>query len=165
METLKKIDRIVSKVLWAIVTVCFIVMLVLVAGQVFSRLLRIQVLAPPDEIVTLVFVWFGYIGATLVAREHTHLRVELLDGFFVKNPVMKAVYLIILAVLQVTFLIVLWDSSWKLFITVATRKSPMLSWPQRIWYLPMLISTMLMLLYLLWDVVLGIKTLAKRKAR
>lgn len=164
MEMVKKIDSAIMKILWAIVIACFIVMLVLVAGQVLSRLTRIQVLAPPDEIVTLVFVWFGYIGATIISREHTHLRVELLDGFVNKTPKRKAIYSMILATLNGVFLVVLWRSSWTLFIAVANRRSPMLSWPQRIWYSPLLVSTACMLAFCVWDILLGLKTLMGKQS-
>jgi len=161
----KKIDSIVTRIFWVIAIFSFTSLFVLVAAQVLSRLLRIQNLAPPDEIITLMFVWFVYIGATLIFREHTHLRVELLDGFFEKTARRKAWYRIFIATIQGLFLVVLWDSSMSLFLTAGERRSPMLSLPQRYWYLPLLISTFCMFLYCIWDIVLSVVDLREEKSK
>jgi len=164
MIIVKKLDALLIKILWGIVISCFIGLLILVSGQVVARLTHIRFLAPPDEIVTLVFVWFNYIGAVIIFREHSHLRIELLDEFVNKTAKRKAIYSIVIAILNGVFLVVLWESSWTLFITVANRRSPMLSWPQRIWYFPLLISTGCMLLYCVRDLFLGLKVLAGKES-
>ena len=161
---LKKIDAVATRIFWMIAIISFTSLFFLVSAQVLSRLLRIQKLAPPDEIITLMFVWFVYIGATLIFREHTHLRVELLDGYFNKTPKREAWYRIFIATIQGLFLVVLWDSSMSLYITAGERRSPMLSLPQRYWYLPLLISTLSMFLYCIWDIVSSIYNLKEVKS-
>jgi len=156
METLQKIDKILLKILWAIVIICFVVLMILITGQVASRFFRMRILAPPDEIVKLVFVWFGYLGATIVLREHSHLRIELFDEVINKTQKRQGLYELVIGVLQLTFFIFLMQSSWQLFVTSKTRTSPMLSWPQQIWYSPLVLSTFFMIIYSLREILYGL---------
>ncbi len=147
MNLIKKIDEITTKLFWLILYVCIGSLLVLLTSQILSRFFSIQVLAPQDEIITLLFAWLVFLGIAVIARENGHLRVEFIDLFIKKNWRNKAIYGMYITLIQGVFLVSLYKSGFKLFVISGERQSPMLHLPQRIWYSSILISVILMLIY------------------
>jgi len=108
-----------------------------------------QYLAPPDEIITLVYVWMLFIGTAILVRNTDHIRIELLDNFLKERPRLKSIYNMVVCLLILIFLLVMIKSSLVLYEKSGTRASPMLQWPQRIWYISLPISGFLMAFYLM----------------
>lgn len=119
----------------------------LVACQILSRQLGVSWLAPPDEIVTLFFAWLAFIGAALMVRDNGHLRAGVFDDFLKKRPQLKKPYLILINLLLLVFEVVMFHSSLTLFELGTMKTSPMLHWPESIWYFPVMASAFLMLSY------------------
>lgn len=129
-------------------------LVLLVAGQILSRQLGVRWLAPPDEIVTLFFAWLAFIGAALMVRDNGHLRAGVLDDYLEKNPRLKKPYLILINVLLLVFELVMFRSSLTLYELGTVKTSPMLHWPESIWYFPVLASALLMIFYTTLEIVL-----------
>ena len=134
---IKKIESTLYEVLSSFVLIALVILLFLIAFQIISRYFRLQYLAPPDEIITLVYVWMLFI------------RVELLDNFLKERPRLKSIYNMVVCLLILIFLLVMIKSSLVLYEKSGTRASPMLQWPQRIWYISLPISGFLMAFYLM----------------
>lgn len=129
-------------------------LVLLVAGQILSRQLGVNWLAPPDEIVTLFFAWLAFFGAALMVRDNGHLRAGVFDDYLEKNPRYKKPYLILINLLLLFFEVVMFRSSLTLYELGTVKTSPMLHWPESIWYFPVLASALLMLFYTTLEIVL-----------
>ena len=86
-------------------------------------------------------------------RRGEHLRVEIIDLFLEKRKHLLPWYNALLALLQLLFVVVFLRSALRFFIGSGTRVSPMLGLPQRYWYLAVLVSAVLMLIYTLLTLV------------
>jgi TRAP-type C4-dicarboxylate transport system permease small subunit len=142
-----KLETRLERALSGLTSSCLVVLLLLLSAQVLGRFFRIKAIAPPDEIVNLFFAWMVFVGAAVLLRNRQHLRVELVDLFFEKHPRLRPLYGLFVSAIQLVFLVFLVQSTILLFVGAGTRTSPMLQWPQRLWYGSMLISSLLMMLY------------------
>ena len=146
---IKKIESTLYKILLSFVLISLVILLFLIAFQIISRYFSLQYLAPPDEIITLVYVWMLFIGAAILVRDMDHIRIGLLDNFLKDRPKLKSIYNMVVCLLILIFLLVMIKSSLVLYEKSGTRASPMLQWPQRIWYISLPISSFLMAFYLM----------------
>lgn len=159
---MKRIEDIVYKIFMGLASCCIAVLLLLLTAQILSRHLRINALAPPDEIITLLFAWMVFVGAALLVRNNFHLRVELVDLFLQKHPSLQVLYNSIVSLVILFFLFVMTSSGIKLFINSGTRTSPMLQLPQRLWYVVLPLSGILMILYTIVRFVNNATALSRR---
>ncbi len=142
-----KLEKLLYRFLVFFTELLVLALVLLVAGQILSRQLGVSWLAPPDEIVTLFFAWLAFIGAALMVRDNGHLRAGVFDDFLEKKPQFKKPYLILINLLLLFFEVVMFRSSLTLFELGTMKTSPMLHWPESIWYFPVMASAFLMLCY------------------
>ncbi len=161
IQLLSKVDRIVARALFFLIQCSIVILLLLLSAQVTARYFRIQALAPQDEIINLFFAWFVFIGIALLFREDGHLRVEFVDSFLSKRPRLEAIYHLLSILLRGIFIMVLFFSSFNLYMTSGPRNSPMLHLPQRMWYGSVLVSTILMSIHLFAKAIVQIFTVVK----
>lgn len=124
-----------------------IALLALLTSQIFGRSLRIRFFSPPEEIITLVFTWFVFLGSAVLFREKQHLTVDLVPNIARRKPRTRRMYDIAVSLVQMVFLAVFLWSAYNLFLRSGTRHSPMLKLPQRIWTAPILVSAILMVIF------------------
>jgi TRAP-type C4-dicarboxylate transport system permease small subunit len=146
---LRKIEQGIFTILAGLVSLAVVALLALLTVQILSRYFRINLLAPPDEIITLIFAWMVFLGAALLVRNDSHLRVEFIDIFLQKHPTAQCVYTVIRSLFVLLFLGVMTSSGLTLFLKSGTRSSPILQLPQRLWYAVLPLSGFLMLLYMI----------------
>jgi len=144
----QRIEKIIYEILSFLVSLGIVILLILVTFKIISRYFNIQFLTPPDEIITLVYVWMLFIGSALLVRNIDHLKIDILAKYLQSRPFIKKVYDILVCLLILFFLIAMVKSSLILYEQSGNRSSPMLQLPQRLWYLPLLISSFLMIFYL-----------------
>ncbi len=77
----QKIDRILELVLVAL----FVVMLLSVLWQVFSRFFLSTPSTITDEISSFGLIWVGLLGAAYATGKNLHLAIDLLPGSVVKR--------------------------------------------------------------------------------
>ncbi len=142
-----KLEKLLYQFLVFFTELLVLALVLLVAGQILSRQLGVSWLAPPDEIVTLFFAWLAFIGAALMVRDNGHLRAGVFDDFLEKKPQFKKPYLILINLLLLFFEVIMFRSSLTLFKLGTMKTSPMLHWPESIWYFPVMASAFLMLCY------------------
>ncbi len=146
---IKKIESTLYEILSNFVLIALVILLFLIAFRIISRYFGLPYLAPPDEIITLVYVWMLFIGTAVLVRNMDHIRIELLDNFLKDRPKLKSIYNMVVCLLILIFLLVMIKSSLVLYEKSGTRASPMLQWPQRMWYISLPISGFLMAFYLM----------------
>lgn len=142
-----KLEKYLYRFLVAFTQLLVLVLLLLVAGQILSRQIEARWLAPHDEVVTLCFAWLAFIGAALMVRDNGHLRAGVFDDFLEKKPQFKRPYSILINLLLSVFEAVMFRSSLTLLELGTIKTSPMLQWPESIWYFPVLASAVLMIFY------------------
>jgi len=149
-QIFQRIEKLIYKILSFLVSLGILILLILVTFKIVSRYFNLQFLAPYDEIITLVYVWMLFIGSALLVRNaDDHLKTDILDKYLQSHPFIKKVYDILVCLLILFFLIVMAKSSLILNEQSGNRSSPMLQLPQRLWYFSLLISSFLMIFYLL----------------
>ncbi len=144
---LARLERGLYKLLKRFTELLVLVLVFMVAGQILSRQLNLRWLATPDEIVTMVFTWLAFLGGALMVRDDGHLRAGVLDNYVAKNPCLQKPYQILLDLLMLFFEVVFFRSSLVLMHIGTLKRSAQLQWPQTLWYFPVLVAAVLMLLY------------------
>lgn len=160
---IKKIESTLYEILSNFVLIALVILLFLIAFRIISRYFGLPYLAPPDEIITLVYVWMLFIGTAVLVRNMNHIRIELLDNFLKDRPKLKSIYNMVVCLLILIFLLVMIKSSLVLYEKSGTRASPMLQWPQRMWYISLPISGFLMAFYLIVRLFRNTYELLKKK--
>jgi TRAP-type transport system small permease protein len=158
-KTLRIIDRSVLRIEEAITSASLVILLLLLLAQIVGRFFRIQAIAPPDEIMTLLFAWLVFLASASLVRHDDHLRVELIDTIIRRHPRFWPWYRLTVAIIQGFFLLVLARSSIQLYVGAGTRRSPMLGLPQRYWYAAVLVSALLMAVYTVEKIISSILAL------
>ena len=162
---IKKIESTLYEILSNFVLIALVILLFLIAFRIISRYFGLPYLAPPDEIITLVYVWMLFIGTAILVRDMDHIRIELLDNFLKDRPKLKSIYNVVVCLLILIFLLVMIKSSLVLYEKSGTRASPMLQLPQKLWYLALPVSGFLMIFYLFIRLAKDIYELLKFKFR
>jgi TRAP-type C4-dicarboxylate transport system permease small subunit len=145
MSFLAQFDRSLALILRGLALVCFVTLLILLAGVVFVRFVPITSLGWSDEIVEWAFAWMVFIGAAALWRDNEHFRVQWLPDKLNGRASGKALGLVVEA-LSITFLVVMTYYGMK--VTVAAHhRSPILELPRHIWYLCIPLAGMIMIAY------------------
>lgn len=104
---MKKLIKIFDLTMSIIIAFLFIVMIILLFGQVVSRYLFNFPIMWAEEIGRYLFIWIVYIGASQAFLAENHLRVDFVVNKFpdiVKKYISLFLYLIILFFLFAVFL-------------------------------------------------------------
>lgn len=149
LKLIKKADQVISVLIKIFVITSFILMVMLIAAQVYVRFCTTSSLTWSEELARYFMVYMVFFSAILVAREKKHITINNLVS---KLPELGAkIVLSISYVLQMIFFcIVIWGA-WRLFSTAAMRGSPAIGIPMNIVYLCVPISCIMMLLYCIRD--------------
>ncbi len=159
---LKNVEEKLFGLLKGLISLSVVILLLFVTAQIVARYFNISILKPPDEITTLTFAWFVFLGSALLVRDNDHLKIELLEGYFAERPRLKSFYKIIVVILMILFIIVMIKSSLTIYERAGSRTSPMLQLPKRIWYSSIVVSGFLMLFYSTLNLILEIYHLCKK---
>jgi TRAP-type C4-dicarboxylate transport system permease small subunit len=142
---LAQFDRSLAFFLRGLALICFVTLLILLAGVVFVRFVPITSLGWSDEIVEWAFAWMVFMGAAALWRNNEHFRVRWLPDKLNGRPSGKALGLVVEA-LSITFLGVMTYYGMK--VTVAAHdRSPILALPRHIWYFCIPLAGMTMIAY------------------
>ena len=143
----QKIEKISFSIMKGITVFCLFGLIVLVTIQVLSRFLPSILKPVPDDILNLFDVWMIFLGAALLLRNYEHIRVELLDMLLRNRDRIRKYFDISIQILILMFLMFMTKSGVELYKASLTRLTPMLLLPQRWWYLPLPLSSILMIFY------------------
>lgn len=143
---LSKAEKSIFRILVMFVSFLAVLLLILITCQIIARYFNLRFLTPPDEIIKLIFAWMLFLGASLLVRDFSHLRIDMLENIL-NRLWMRKVYYVFINLLVLLFLFFMFQSSWKTFVMAAGRQSPMLQLPQRYWYISLPASNILMIFY------------------
>jgi len=129
---------------------CLVSLLLLISAGVFVRFVPISSMGWADEIIEFGFAWMVFFGSTVLWRERTHFRVDLIP-LRLAGTVAGRILDICLGCLSILFFLILSYEGWILALSV-TDRSPILALPKILWYIIVPISGTIMLGYTVRDI-------------
>ncbi|TGE39260.1 TRAP transporter small permease [Desulfosporosinus fructosivorans] len=151
MKLLSSLEKWFNKTLSALMAIMFLVMILLVTAQVFSRFFLDTSMAWSEEISRYLLVWTVFFGTTMVYQEHGHVWVaNVVDAV---PPTARKIILFISYLIQfVFFAAVLWGT-YIYYPTAAMRTSPVNLLPLPLVYLCVPIAAFCMEMFCIRDIV------------
>jgi TRAP-type C4-dicarboxylate transport system permease small subunit len=134
---------------------CLVSLFLLISAGVFVRFVPFTSMGWADEIVEFGFAWMVFFGTTVLWRERSHFRVDLIP-IWLAGTLAGRVLEIFLALLSLLFFLILSYEGWVLALSV-TDVSPILALPKALWYIIVPISGTIMLCYTVRDIWLLIR--------
>jgi TRAP-type transport system small permease protein len=151
-ETLRKAERFLDLAMrWGSVG-CLAGIFILISGGIFVRFVPISSMGWADELIEMGFAWMVFLGATVLWKERTHFRVDILPKSLEGSETGRKLD-IALNLMNLIFFAVFAYEGWVLTMRT-TDPSPILAWPKAIWYSIMPISGVLLGGYTVRDLVL-----------
>jgi TRAP-type C4-dicarboxylate transport system permease small subunit len=151
-EGLRKAGGILDWVMrWGSVS-CLVCIFILIAAGIFVRFVPVSSMGWADEIIEMGFAWMVFLGATVLWKERTHFRVDIIPAWLAGSEAGRKLD-IVLNLMNLFFFTVFAHQGWVLTMRT-TDPSPILAWPKAIWYSIMPISGLLLAGYTLRDLVL-----------
>jgi TRAP-type C4-dicarboxylate transport system permease small subunit len=134
----------------ALMTLCFAALILIVAYQVFSRMLEsIPIWQPTEEIARGLLIWLVTLGAALGVRHHEHFSMELRS---LQRPAIasKLHYLKLAVILTIAGIFVIFG--WSFLVSGFRRHSLLTGWPAAWSYSSFFVSGCAMLYFTLQDI-------------
>jgi TRAP-type C4-dicarboxylate transport system permease small subunit len=150
--TLRKAERLLDLTMrWGSVG-CLAGIFILVSAGIFVRFVPISSMGWADELIEMGFAWMVFLGATVLWKERTHFRVDIVPNWLAGSEAGPKLD-IALNLMNLVFFAVFAYEGWVLTMRT-TDPSPILAWPKALWYSIMPISGVLLCGYTVRDLVL-----------
>lgn len=104
-----------------------------------------------DELIEMGFAWMVFLGATVLWKERTHFRVDIVPNWLAGSEAARKLD-IALNLMNLLFFAVFAYEGWVLTMRT-TDPSPILAWPKFLWYSIMPISGVILIGYTVRDLV------------
>ena len=162
LTLLTRVDRAVGAFLRLFTITCLISLTVLLAINIIGRATGLFGIAWFDEVVTTLFAWMVFIGASALWRECDHFTITLLPDYLAGKSGQR-LHRLIVALVGLLFAGVLLVYGAR-FVARTAATTPVLELPQAWAYACLPIAGLLMTLYALRDVWLAIQTASPKPA-
>ncbi len=151
-ETFRQLERALDVLMrWGSVG-CLSAIFILISAGIFVRFVPVSSMGWADEIIEMGFAWMIFLGATVLWKERSHFRVDIIPNWLAGSEAGRWLD-IVLNLMNIAFFAVFAYEGWVLTHRT-TDPSPILAWPKAIWYSIMPISGVLLAGYTLRDLVL-----------
>lgn len=132
-------------------TVIFILLMLILTLQVFSRYVFGRSFTWTEELGTIMFIWLVYLGSCAAVLEQRHLRIDLILGLVKGN--VKKFFLIFSNIVTLLFCAYIIFPLTKIIMTLARRGSstPLMGFPNWFAYSIIPVCMALMVIRLLQD--------------
>ncbi len=159
----KTTDKILYQIIQFICLFCFIVLAILVSGNVIVRILS-KIMATPslhwfDEIVEWVFASLIFYGAAALWMTNGHFKLDIIKAK-ISNKKLSALLSIFVELLVLFFISVFAYQSLKLNIVV-TGWTNIFRIPKKLIYLCLSVSAIIMFIYTIKNLIFAIITFFK----
>lgn len=158
MKTRKVLKEVLNHFEVYLGTVIFLVMMVLLTIQVFSRYFFGRSFTWTEELGTIMFIWLIYLGSCAAVLEGKHLRIDLFLSMMRGN--LKKAVLLFTNVVTMAFCGYIIFPLVKIVQSLATKHSvtPLMSFPSWVAYAIIPVSMALMVIRLVQDSIHIIKS-------
>ena len=125
---LKSVNDVVDRIAKWVVSLAFGSMTILIFMQVIFRYVFKQSLSWSEELATYLFIWLTFIGASIAAREQTHINVAALVNS-IRNVTVKKTLVVLANLLSMFFLGVLTYYGFNIALQILQFKQTSASMP------------------------------------
>lgn len=145
---MQALTKIVNTILKTITVSVFVVLVICVVWQVFSRYILGTPSTVTDELARFMFMWIGLIGAAYTLGMRRHLAIDLLTGSLLGKRKLYSDYFIVLAIAFFSGVIMFYGGGQLVLKTLANGQvSPALRIPMGYVYAAIPFSGAIMLFY------------------
>lgn len=151
MEIYLKFTNWLSRILKDIATTLFLLFFAALILQVVFRYFLRSPLVWTEELAKLLNVWIVLLGSAIAVKDDNHINVDLLNNIIAKfgNKTKIAFYIITKILAPVTLILVLLKGSFVMMVQEWSLKFTTLPISQGLIYMPLFISSIIMLIFLL----------------
>lgn len=151
MNTVNRITEKAEMLIEMVATVLFLVFFVTLLLQVFTRYVLHMPLPWTEELARLVNVWTVSLGCAVAVKRNEHIRVSLFDqnAKKLKRPFYDFYLIATRSLIPLIILILFVIGSYIMVIDRWPVKFTVLPFTQGLLYLPLLIGSILMIIYLI----------------
>ncbi len=153
METVRTVKRILDKTVLAVTSVLFVVMIVIVFGQVIARYVLHNSLSWSEEIARYLLVWVVFLSAGYVLGQGSHIFLDVIFNIFPRS--LQRVFRKISCLFLLGFSYVITNYGWELVQVGTRQKSSAVGLPMWLVYFAIPVGGALLVLYCLFELVLG----------
>jgi TRAP-type C4-dicarboxylate transport system permease small subunit len=163
MHALKILDSAMGWFLKGVTVLMFVVLFILLTGNVFFRWVPLMSMGWFDEIVQLCFAYMVFIGSAAIWRDRDHFKIEWIESKLRDRPAGEAIRMFV-DVMSLVFFLYLAYFGWSL-VGRTTDLTPIFQFPRRVLYICVPFSGTVMAAYAIRDVVLHGKKMLRARAR
>ena len=151
MKMLVQLDQVIDRILKMICLSLFTALFLLLTFNVFFRFIPIYSMGWFDEIVELSITSLSFYGAALLWKRREHSRIDFLVE---KYKGTKKEYLIELIISIIGFIFMIFLTRYSIeLMSKATAWSPIFKIPKKVFYSCMPISSIIMGIYAMKDII------------
>lgn len=139
------LDRVLVYTLRSICVCCFILLLLLLTGNVFVRYVPVAAFYWFDEVVEWMFAWMVFLGAAALWARNDHFRLEWIHEK-IKGTAAGHLFSIFIEIVSLLFVAIFFYEALRL-TTLARDWTPVFNVSRRYLYVCMPISGLIMVVY------------------
>ncbi|MFA5527608.1 MAG: TRAP transporter small permease [Peptostreptococcales bacterium] len=161
---MKKFKNAIDKINQCVeyVTIVLIaVMVIVVFLQVIFRFIIERSLAWSEEMARYLLIWVTFLGASIGMKRKSHIGVEVVVNLFSER--IQVFIRIITNMIMMVFLVAVIIWSQRLLAIVSQQRSPAMEISMAIPYTAIVVSSALMALYILYNILLDIIEIRNKK--
>lgn len=145
---MKRAVQLVNGLLGSLAVLIFVILVVCVVWQVFSRFVLGTPSTTTDEIARILFMWIAFAGAAYTLGQKRHLAIDIVSLWLEGNK-LRMVRILVLAIIAAFCAIVMIYGGWQLVTkTLASgQMTPALRFPMGYVYGAIPFSGLMMLFY------------------
>jgi len=138
--------------------ISYMTLFVIVFYVVVVRYLQLSSIFWIDDVINLLMVWIVFPGAVLCFQNKDHVRVTFFtDAIGRRNLALQKFFILINYALILFFLLFLVKGIWKLMSIASQSVLPRIPIAKSWWFLPILISAILMVVYTISQILFVIR--------
>lgn len=153
MEKLRSAKRVLDKAVLSLTSVLFIIMVIIVFGQVIARYVLQNSLSWSEEIARYLLVWVVFLSAGYVLGQGCHIFLDVIFNVF-PRPVQR-VFRKISCLFLLGFSYVITHYGLELVQVGTRQKSSAIGLPMALVYIAIPLGGFLLVIYCLFELALG----------
>ncbi len=146
MNTFKRTDEVITKVLKVITITCLVFLTLLVSANIFVRFFPVASLHWFDEIIELLYAYLVFYGAAALWMSREHFGVGNWIETRIRNERMRSGYRMLIQILVLIFAVIFFYYSLRLTL-LARDVTNVFAIPKRVLYSCLPVSGILMIVY------------------
>lgn len=151
LKWLDNVTRIIQE--YILVITCILVTTLIMIGAVMRYVFKTDFYGS-EELILFTAFWLYFTGSMSSSRDNTHINADMISLFTKKTGVIKAVHAVSMVISFVVACLALkWGFDWIIWSAKINGKSPVFKMPNLIAQIPIVISFLFWVIYLIRDII------------